>query len=57
MYNIGENTFNITDGINNNLNFYFSDFDNIFNEKITKHFINLSITRKSIYIYNKRVIK
>ena len=48
MYNIGENTFNITDGINNNLDFYFSDFDNIFNEKITKHFINLSITRKSI---------
>ena len=40
MYNIGENTFNITDGINNNLDFYFSDFDNIFNEKITKHFIN-----------------
>ena len=40
MYNIGENTFNITDGINSNLDFYFSDFDNIFNEKITKHFIN-----------------
>ena len=40
MYNCGENTFNITDGINNNLDFYFSDFDNIFNEKITKQFIN-----------------
>ena len=40
MYNFGENTFNITDGINNNLDFYFSDFDNIFNEKITKQFIN-----------------
>ena len=40
MYNCGENTFNITDGINNNLDFYFSDFDNIFNEKITKKFIN-----------------
>jgi hypothetical protein len=40
MYNIGENTFNITDGINSNLDFYFSDFDNIFNEKITKQFIN-----------------
>ncbi len=40
MYNIGENTFNITDGINSNLDFYFSDFDNIFNEKITKNFIN-----------------
>ena len=36
----GENNFNITDGINNNLEFYFSDFDNIFNEKITKSFIN-----------------
>ena len=40
MYNIGENTFNITDGINSNLDFYFNDFDNIFNEKITKRFIN-----------------
>jgi hypothetical protein len=36
----GENNFNITDGMNNNLEFYFSDFDNIFNEKITKSFIN-----------------
>jgi hypothetical protein len=40
MYNVGESTFNITDGINNNLDFYFNDFDNIFNEKITKTFIN-----------------
>lgn len=40
MYNVGESTFNITDGINNNLDFYFNDFDNIFNEKITKNFIN-----------------
>ena len=40
MYNIGENTFNINDGINSNIDFYFSDFDNIFNEKITKIFIN-----------------
>ena len=40
MYNIGESTFNITDSINSNLDFYFSDFDNIFNEKITKIFIN-----------------
>ena len=40
MYNIGESSFNITDGINSNLDFYFSDFDNIFNEKITKVFIN-----------------
>ena len=40
MFNIGESTFNINDGINNNLDFYFNDFDNIFNEKITKGFIN-----------------
>ena len=40
MYNVGESTFNITDGINNNLDFYFNDFDNIFNEKITKSFID-----------------
>ena len=40
MYNAGENTLNINEGINNNLDFYFSDFDNIFNEKITKTFIN-----------------
>ena len=40
MYNAGENTLNINEGINNNLDFYFSDFDNIFNEKITKIFIN-----------------
>ena len=40
MYNAGENSLNINEGINNNLDFYFSDFDNIFNEKITKIFIN-----------------
>ena len=40
MYNVGESTFNITDGINNNLDFYFSDFENIFNAKVTKMFIN-----------------
>ena len=40
MYNASENTLNINEGINNNLDFYFSDFDNIFNEKITKNFIN-----------------
>ena len=40
MYNASENTLNINEGINNNLDFYFSDFDNIFNEKITKIFIN-----------------
>ena len=40
MYNASENTLNINEGINNNLDFYFSDFDNIFNEKVTKLFIN-----------------
>ena len=40
MYNAGENSLNINEGINNNLDFYFSDFDNLFNEKITKIFIN-----------------
>jgi hypothetical protein len=40
MFNVGESTFNINDGINSNLDFYFNDFDNIFNEKITKSFID-----------------
>ena len=40
MYNIGENDLNIKIGINNNFGFYFSDFINIFNEKITEIFIN-----------------
>ena len=40
MYNAGENSLNINEGINNNLDFYFSDFENLFNEKITKIFIN-----------------
>ena len=35
-----ENSLNINEGINYNLDFYFTDFDNIFNEKITKIFIN-----------------
>ena len=39
MYNFGDNNFNITDSINNNLDFYFSDFDSLFNEKIIKNFI------------------
>ena len=29
----------LTDGINNNLEFFFNDFDNLFNEKITRSFI------------------
>ena len=39
MYNFGDNNVNITDSINNNLDFYFSDFDSLFNEKIIKNFI------------------
>lgn len=39
MYNFGDNNFNITDSINSNLDFYFSDFDSLFTEKITKNFI------------------
>ena len=39
MYNIGERNLSLTDGINNNLEFFFNDFDNLFNEKVTKNFI------------------
>ena len=40
MYNPAENSLNINEGINSQLEFYFSDFDNIFNTRITKTFIN-----------------
>ena len=40
MFNLGESNLSLTDGINNNLDFFFNDFDNIFNEKITKSFID-----------------
>ncbi len=40
MFNIGETNLSLTDGINNNLDFFFNDFDNIFNEKVTKAFID-----------------
>ena len=39
MFNLGESNLSLTDGINNNLDFFFNDFDNLFNEKITKVFI------------------
>ena len=39
MYNLGETNLSLTDGINSNLEFFFNDFDNLFNEKITKNFI------------------
>ena len=39
MFNLGESNLSLTDGINNNLDFFFNDFDNIFNEKVTKAFI------------------
>ena len=40
----------LTDGINNNLDFFFNDFDNLFNEKITKSFIDKlsEITKEKI---------
>ena len=40
MFNLGETNLSLTDGINNNLEFFFNDFDNIFNEKVTKGFID-----------------
>ena len=40
MFNLGETNLSLTDGINNNLEFFFNDFDNIFNEKVTKSFID-----------------
>ena len=40
MFNLNETNLSLTDGINNNLDFSFNDFDNIFNEKITKAFID-----------------
>ena len=39
MFTLGESNLSLTDGINNNLDFFFNDFDNLFNEKITKDFI------------------
>ena len=39
MINPGEKNISLTDGINSNLEFFFNDFDNLFNEKITKNFI------------------
>ena len=40
MFNLSETNLSLTDGINNNLDFFFNDFDNIFNEKVTKAFID-----------------
>ena len=40
MFSLGETNLSLTDGINNNLDFFFNDFDNIFNEKVTKVFID-----------------
>ena len=39
MFNLGESNLSLTDGINNNLDFFFNDFDNIFNEKVTRSFL------------------
>ena len=40
MFNLGETNLSLTDSINHNLEFFFNDFDNIFNEKVTKGFID-----------------
>ncbi len=50
LINKEESGLSLTDGINNNLDFFFNDFDNIFNEKITKLFINKidAITKEKI---------
>ena len=50
MFNLGETNLSLTDGINNNLDFFFNDFDNLFNEKITKSFIDKlsEITKEKI---------
>jgi len=50
MFNFGESNLSLTDGINNNLDFFFNDFDNLFNEKITKGFIDrlAEITKEKI---------
>ena len=50
MFNLSETNLSLTDGINNNLDFFFNDFDNIFNEKVTKAFIDrlTEITKEKI---------
>ena len=50
MLNLGETNLSLTDGINSNLEFFFNDFDNLFNEKITKNFIERlsDITKEKI---------
>ena len=50
MLNLGETNISLTDGINSNLEFFFNDFDNLFNEKITKNFIErlTEITKEKI---------
>ena len=50
MLNLGETNLSLTDGINSNLEFFFNDFDDLFNEKITKNFIERlsEITKEKI---------
>ena len=50
MLNLGETNISLTDGINSNLEFFFNDFDTLFNEKITKNFIErlTEITKEKI---------
>ena len=58
MFNLNETNLSLTDGINNNLDFSFNDFDNIFNEKITKAFIDklTEITKDKINEKLKNVL-
>ena len=52
VVNLGETNLSLTDGINSNLEFFFNDFDNLFNEKITQNFIERlsEITKEKIKV-------
>ena len=58
MLNLGETNLSLTDGINSNLEFFFNDFDDLFNEKITKNFIERlsEITKEKINIKIKTAL-
>ena len=58
MYNIGERNLSLTDGINNNLEFFFNDFDNLFNEKVTKNFMERlsELTKEKINVKIKNAL-
>ena len=56
MYNAGENCLNINESINNNLLFYFSDFDSLFKEQITKSYSNSSKSTNNETIIGKSLL-